>query len=147
VGWTVQLYLADRPPVHRGPSARFMGELGGTRCSGANNGPFAPGCRTVRGCVADCPRVPRAGGTGVAGCKVKQAVLFFSNATKAPSLHLSLALSQEKAPSLGISFGALPGPSGHIPGLSTRFSTMSSGYFFRISHSLSRILSKKVIRV
>jgi hypothetical protein len=45
---------------------------------------------------------------------------------------------KEKASLLGISFGALSGPSEHIPGLSARFSTMSSGYFFsKISFSLS----------
>jgi hypothetical protein len=63
---------------------------------------------------------------------MKQATPLFSNPTKVSSFRLSLALSlsQEKTPSLGISFGALLGPSEHIPGLSVRFSTMSSGYFF-----------------
>jgi hypothetical protein len=64
---------------------------------------------------------------------MKQATPLFSNPTKVSSFRLSLALSlsQEKTPSLGISFGALLGPSEHIPGLSVRFSTMSSGYFFK----------------
>jgi hypothetical protein len=37
---------------------------------------------------------------------------------------------KEKASLLEISIGELPGPSEHIPGLSARFSTMSSRYFF-----------------
>jgi hypothetical protein len=37
---------------------------------------------------------------------------------------------KEKVSLFGISIGALPGPSEHIPGLSARFSTMSSEYFF-----------------
>jgi hypothetical protein len=37
---------------------------------------------------------------------------------------------KEKSSLLGILIGALPEPSEHIPGLSARFSTMSSGYFF-----------------
>jgi hypothetical protein len=46
-----------------------------------------------------------------------------------PLLSFLLPL-KEKASLLGISIGALPGPSEHIPGLFARFSTMSFGYFF-----------------
>jgi hypothetical protein len=74
--------------------------------------------------------VPRADGSQVAGCKRSRQLLFFPNPSKASSFNLSLALSQEKTPSLGISFGALPGLFEHIPGLFARFSTMSSGSFF-----------------
>jgi hypothetical protein len=69
--------------------------------------------------------------------KTKQGPLPFSNLTQVFSLPLFIALSQEKAPLLGISFGALPGPSEHVHGLSARFSTMSSGYFSNISFYLS----------
>jgi hypothetical protein len=90
------------------------------------------------------------------GCKEirKQLFLSSSQTAKAP-LHISLSLSlslslllflKEGHPLLGISIGALLGPSEHIPGLSVRFSTMSSEYFFAYL-TLSQIFSKKVIRV
>jgi hypothetical protein len=150
---TVRTLLADRPLGRGGLSARLMGKRGGTGCSGANNGSSTPGCRTVR-----APRGPSAGASwtvrtcrtsvGPRSREVKSIVssLFPKPQEAFPSLSFLLYL-KEKAPSLGILIRALPGPSEHFPGLSARFSTMSSGYFFRISHSLSRILSKKVIRV
>jgi hypothetical protein len=150
-------HLTDCLPVRRGPSARVEGAWGGTGVSDANNGPSASGCRTVR-----APRGLSAGSSRtVRACRVqvgprsrgdKSTTLFSSSQTARALLHISLsfslALSQGRTPLLGISIGALPGPSEHIPGLSARFSTMSSGYFFTyLTLSLSWILSKKVIRV
>jgi hypothetical protein len=54
---------------------------------------------------------------------------------------------KEKTSLLGISLGALSGPSEHIPGLSARFSTMSSGYFFESRILSLGFLSKEVVRV
>jgi hypothetical protein len=104
VGWTVCLYLADCSPVRRGPSAQFEGDWGGTRGSGAYNGPSAPGHRTVR-----APRGLSAGvsqtvhtcraqvGPRSRGDKPTALSFFFPN-RKSPSPHLSLALSQERTP-------------------------------------------------
>jgi hypothetical protein len=52
------------------------------------------------------------------------------NPTQVISFLSFLLPLKEKASLLGISIGALLGPSEHIPELSARFSTMSSGYFF-----------------
>jgi hypothetical protein len=62
--------------------------------------------------------------------KTSRHLSFFPNPTQV-SFFLSFLLPlKEKVSLLRISIGALPGPSEHIPGLSARFSTMSSGYFF-----------------
>jgi hypothetical protein len=54
-GWTVRRSRSDCPDAPGGLSARAgrtvraaCGEEGGTGCSGVNNGPSAPGRRTVR---------------------------------------------------------------------------------------------------
>jgi hypothetical protein len=62
--------------------------------------------------------------------KTKQPSSLFLYPTQFISLLSFLLPLKEKASLLGISIGALPGPSEHILGLSARFSTMSSGYFF-----------------
>jgi hypothetical protein len=141
VGRTVRTHLANCPPGWRGPSARLVGKRCSTRRSGANNGPSARVPRTVRTC-----RVlvgPRTRGD-------KPVALLLLPKPQELLLSLSFLLSlKENTPTLELLIQALPGPSEPIPGLSARFSTMSSGYFFQISHSLSlsRILRKKVIRV
>jgi hypothetical protein len=143
VGQTVRPLLADRPPGRRGLSARLGGVRGSIGCPGTNNGLSAPGCRTVH-----APREPSAWAPRtVRGCRARVGPRpRDENEAGTPSLlqpdpgalssSLSCSLSRKGTP-LGISFGALPGPSEHIPRLSARFSTMSSRYFFRISHSLS----------
>jgi hypothetical protein len=131
---------------------RIVGRRCSTGCSGSINGQSAAGVRTVR-----APRGPSAGvSRTVRPCRVRVGPkprdeiksAPFPSPTPNPVLpSLSFLLPpKEKGSLLGILIGALPGPSEHIPGLSARFSTMSSRYFFRISHSISRILSKKVIR-
>jgi hypothetical protein len=131
--------------------------LVGRRCgsghSGSNNEPSALGARTVR-----APRGPSAGvSRTVRPCRARvgprpRIEIVSASSFLPPPKHFApfsfLLLSLKViAPLLGISLGALPGPSEHIPGLSARFSTMSSGYFFRISLSTSWILSKEVVRV
>jgi hypothetical protein len=54
----------------------------------------------------------------------------FPNPTQVTFFLSFLLPLKEKVSLLGISIGALPGPSEHISGLSARFSTMSSTYFF-----------------
>jgi hypothetical protein len=154
MGRTVPPLLADCPPGRRGPSVRLVGKRCSTGRSRSNNGPSAPGRRTVR--------VPRELSTGVSrtvrACRTpvgprprdeNQAGPFssLSRPKTHTSLFLALSLSKKKLPTLKLLIQALPGPSEHNPGLSARFSTMSSGYFFRIPHSISQILSKKVIMV
>jgi uncharacterized phage infection (PIP) family protein YhgE len=57
-------------------------------------------------------------------------------------LSLSFLLSlKEKVPTLELLIQALPGPSEHIPGLSARFSTMSSG-----ARKAIALLTKKVTK-
>jgi hypothetical protein len=123
VGWTIRLYLADRPPVRRGPSAWFEGDWGSTGGSGANNGPSAPGCRTVRaprGLSAGASWNIRAYRTQVGprsqGDKSTTLPFFFPN-RKSPSPHLSLSLSlslslllflKEGPPSWGFRMGHSP---------------------------------------
>jgi hypothetical protein len=142
VGRTVRQFLADCPSVRRGPSARVEGAPGSIRGSGLNNRSSAPGCRTVRvprGLSAGASRTVRAcrAQVGPDSRAVSQADRTPSPNRKEPHLFPSLLLSLKKGPPLlGTLFGALPGPSEHIPGLSARFSTMSSGYFSN-NHSLS----------
>jgi hypothetical protein len=84
---------------------------------------------TVHRCVTVCPHEPCVGGAGHE--QISQQTHAPSSLThKGLFLHLSLFLLVKKEPPLGILFGALPGPSEHIHGLSTRFSTMSSEHFF-----------------
>jgi hypothetical protein len=135
-GRTVRLLLADCPPGQRGPSAWLVGRSCSTGCSGSFNGQSAPGVRTVR-----APRGPSAGVLRtVRPCRARvgprprdenKSAPFPSPTPNPvlPSLSFLLPL-KEKSSLLGILIGALPGPSEHIPGLSARFSTMSSGYFF-----------------
>jgi hypothetical protein len=123
VGRTVRPLLADRPPGRRGPSARLVGKRGGTGRSGANNGPSALGCQTVRACHAQV-------GPRSRGDKSAASFLFPKTQEAFPSLSFLFCI-KEKAPSLGILIRALLRPSEHIPGLSARFSTMSPRYFFK----------------
>jgi hypothetical protein len=105
VGWTVRPFLADRPPGRRGSSARFVGKRGGTGRSGANNGPSAPGCRTVR---APCGLSARASRT-VRACRAQvgprtrgdMSIALLSPSQTARDLHpsLFLLLSLKKRPS------------------------------------------------
>jgi hypothetical protein len=140
----------DRPAGPRGLSARPSrpsARLVGSRCiSGRSvsfNGPSAPWVRTVhapRGpstLLADCPR-GRRGLSVPAACQWDPsregdkfaASLLVPKLKEGPSSLSFLPSLNEKAPSLGILIRALPGPSELIPGLSARFSTMPSGYFF-----------------
>jgi hypothetical protein len=129
VGRTVRLVLADCPPGHHGPSARLVGSRCISRRSVSFNRPSA--------LLTDCPRgrrglsapAARRWDPGREGVKFA-ASLLVPKPKKGPSSLSFLPSFKEKAPSLGILIRALPGPSEHIPGLSARFSTMSSGYFF-----------------
>jgi hypothetical protein len=104
--------------------------------SGSNNGPSAPGARTVR--------APRGLSTGVLRTvrpfrtrvgprpqmKTFQPLLPFLHRRQFFPFSFFLPSLKEKSSLLGILIRALPGPSENIPGLSARFSTMSSGYCF-----------------
>jgi hypothetical protein len=87
--------------------------------------------------LVDCPHVRR-GLSACATCRwsrghellSQQATISLLKPQRPLSTSLSLALSHGRTPLFGILIGALPGPSEHIHGLSVRFSTMSSGYFF-----------------
>jgi hypothetical protein len=118
----------DRPRDSKEPGAvpKVLDIITDHPCRGAR-----PSAR-----LADCSCVPRAGGAGLTTCKSSRHDSFFSKLKRTPSLSLSLALSQERTPLLGTLIRALLGPSEHIPRLSARFSTMSSGYFFS-NNSLS----------
>jgi hypothetical protein len=135
-GRTVRLLLADRPQGQRGPSAWLVGRRCVSGRSGSNNGPSAPGDRTVR-----APRGPSAGVSRTAarvarrwvpgrGMKSIQPLLSFLHRTSSPPSPFFLPYLKEKSSLLGILIRALPRPSEHIPGLSASFSTMSFGYFF-----------------
>jgi hypothetical protein len=104
----VRSFLADRPPGRRGPSARLVGKRGSTGRSEANNRQSAPGCHTVRAPRGPSARAPQT----VRACRAhvgpksrgdKPAALLSLSQT-ARTLHpsLFLALSQRKAPLLGI---------------------------------------------
>jgi hypothetical protein len=144
-GRTVRLLLADCPPGQRGPSAWLVGRRCSTGCSGSINGQSAPGVQTVRATRGLSAGVSRT----VRPCRARVGPRprgLKSKAGRLPLLSFLLPL-KEKTSLLGISLGALPGPSEHIPGLSARFSTVSSGYFF-VSLILSLgFLSKEVVRV
>jgi hypothetical protein len=128
-GRTVRGSASDYPATPGGPSVRVVGRRGGTRCSTVNNGPSTH--------LADRPLghrglSTRAARRWVLGCEeISLLPSFLFPKPQEVFIPLSFLLSlKEKAPSLGILIRALPGPSEHIPGLSARFSTMSSRYFF-----------------
>jgi hypothetical protein len=133
---TVRLVLVDCPPGHRGrprgwwgPGASLDVLLVLTDRPRLGSGPST--------LLADCPR-GRRGLSAPAACRWDPsregdkfaASLLVPKLKEGPSSLSFLPSLKEKAPSLGISIRALPGPSELIPGLSARFSTMSSGYFF-----------------
>jgi hypothetical protein len=129
IGRTVRLLLANCLPGQRVPSAWLMGRRCITGCSGSNNGPSARLADRTRGCRGPSARAARRWDPG-RGMKSSRHLFSFPQPDPIFS-HLSFLLPlKEKASLLGISIGALLGPSEHIPGLSARFSTMSSGYFF-----------------
>jgi uncharacterized Fe-S cluster protein YjdI len=136
VGRTVRLVVADCPPGHRGPSTRLVGSRCISGRSVSFNGPSAPWVwtvRTPRRLSAGASRIVRACRApvdpGREGVKPAACLLVPKPIEGASSLSFLPSL-KEKAPYLGILIRALPGLSEHIPGLSVRFSTMSSGYFF-----------------
>jgi hypothetical protein len=154
VGRTVRPLLADRPPGRRRLSARLGVERGSTGCSGTNNGLSAPGRQTVWAprrpsawapwTVRRCPaRVgPRSRDANEAGTP-------FSSPTRPRSslfLSLSCSLSRKDTP-LGDFVWGTPRT------VRARSRTLREvlhhviRVFFRTSHSLYRILSKKVVRV
>jgi hypothetical protein len=153
MGQTVRPLLADRPSGRRGLSARLERESGSTGCSGANNGPSAPGRRTVcapRGLSAGVSwivRVCRAlVGPGTQRDKAV-AIPSLSQTARTLPLPLFLALSQKKGPHLWTFDSSTPGTVRAHPRTLHEDLHHVIRVFFRISHSLSRILSKKVIRV
>jgi hypothetical protein len=126
MGRTVRLLLADCPSGRRGPSAWLVGKRCDTGRSGSNNRPSARVANCSRGrrkpsACATCVWVPGRGDEN------KQDSFSSPNPTQVISFLSFLLPLKEKVSLLGISIGALLG-------LSARFSTMSSGYFFRISH-------------
>jgi hypothetical protein len=153
VGRTVRPLLVDRPPGRCGPSARLMGKRGSTGCSGANNGPSAPGCQTVRAPRGPSTRAPRT----VRECRTQVgpktrgdkpvALLSLSQTARTLPLSLFLALSQRKGPLLGDFDLSTPRTVRAHPRTLREVLHHVIWVFFRISHSLSRILSKKMIRV
>jgi hypothetical protein len=143
IGRTVWLLLADCPSGQRGPSAWLVGRRCITGHSRCNNGPSALGVRTVRaprglsaGCRGPSARAARRWDPG-RGIKSSRHLSSFPQPDPIFSLLSFLLPLKEKASLLGVSIGALPGPSEHISGLFARFSTMSSGYFSNLSFYLS----------
>jgi hypothetical protein len=148
---TVWLVQADRPAWPGGPSAGAARTVHAGRGSSGRYQMLWKYLRTVRHGVSDrsrssrtvhkgvtdYPREQCTGGAEVVSCKSSMQLLFFPTRKESSSSSLSCSLSQGKEPPLGIWIGALPGPSEHIHRLSARFSTMSSGYFFRLTHSLT----------
>jgi hypothetical protein len=154
VGRTVRPLLENRPPGRPGPSAQLEGKRGNTGCSGANNRPSVLGCRIVRaprGPSAWAPRTVRAcrARMGPRSRAVKEAGSSFSSPTRPrPPLLISLLLSLKKRlPPWGFRLGHSPDSSSTSPDSSRGSPPCHPGLFSNISFSLSRILSKKVIRV
>jgi hypothetical protein len=145
VGRTVRTLLADRPPGRGGLSAQLVGKRGGTGCSGANNGPSAPGRRSVRAPRGLSARAARRWVPGREEISLLPSLL--SQTTRTPSLPLFLALSQRKGPHFGTFDSSTPRTVRALLRTLREILHHVIRVFFRISHTLSRILSKKVIRV
>jgi hypothetical protein len=142
--------------VQRGPSAHVEGARGSTGGSGSNIGPSALGCRIVR-----APRGLSAGASWtVRACRAQvgpgsqvvsqQAGLLSSQTrTKHPLplfLLLSLSLSR-KGLLLGVFIWGTPRTVRAHPRTLCEVLHHVIRVFFQITHSISRILSKKVVRV
>jgi hypothetical protein len=139
--------------VRRRPSARFVGEWGGIGGSGANNVPSAPGCRTVRaphGLSASASRTVRVcrALVGPGSMAVSQAGNSFLLQPDQSLILSSLSCSlSRKDPLLGDFDWGTPRTVRAHPRTLQEVLHHVIRVFFRISHSLSWILSKKVIRV
>jgi hypothetical protein len=147
MGRTVRPLLADCPPGRRGLSARLVEKRDSTGRSRANNGSSAPGCRTVRaprGPSAWAPRTVRTCRAQVGprsrGDKSAASFLYPKPQEAFPSRSLSLSLLGDFDSSSPRTVRAHPRTLREVLHHVIRV-------FFRISHSLSQILSKKVIRV
>jgi hypothetical protein len=152
-GRTVRGSGLDCPAAPSGPSAWVVGRRGGTGRSGANNGSSAPGCRTVR-----APRGPFAGASQtVRACRTQvgptsrgdksATLLSLSQTARGLPPSLFLALSQGKGPLLGDFDSSTPRTVRAHSRTLREILHHVIRVFFRISHSLSQILSKKVLRV
>jgi hypothetical protein len=158
MGRTVRPLLADCPPGRHGLSARLVEKRDSTGRSRANNGSSAPGCRTVRaprGPSAWAPRTVRTCRAQVGprsrGDKSAASFLYPKPQEAFPSRSLSLSLFivlyQRKGSLLGDFDSSSPRTVRAHPRTLREVLHHVIRVFFRISHSLSQILSKKVIRV
>jgi hypothetical protein len=148
VGRTVRPYLADRPPVWRGPSARVEGARCGTGGSRRIFRPSAMRYQTIRapcGPSAGTSQAVRACHAQVGpGSRVAMSIVhpLFLPTRKDTHLSISLLFSLKKGPPPW-GFRLLHSPD--RPSTSTdslaRFSTMSPGYFLNNLLSLSLSLS------
>jgi hypothetical protein len=113
-GRTVRLLLADCPPGWCGPSAWLVRKRCGTGHSRSNNGPSVLGrwtvrvprglsagvSLTVRGGVADRPRVPRVWYPGQ-GMKTSRTPSHPPTRPKSSPFSLSCSLTKKRSPSWG----------------------------------------------